>query len=86
MVYLKIGKEVFFVGLKEDEFDFPIEKDYKVSTFEAISDLPSLDLMEECLEIYKYKDDEVSEYQKLMRKGSDMIYNHNETKKAYRTN
>ena len=42
-------QRVFFVGLKEDEFDFPIEKNYKVSTFEALSDLPSLDLMEECL-------------------------------------
>lgn len=78
-------QRVFFVGLKEDEFDFPIEKEYKVSTFEAISDLPSLDLMKECLEIYPYKDDKVSEYQKLMRKDSDMIYNHNETKHTEQT-
>ena len=78
-------QRVFFVGLKEDEFDFPGEKEYKVSTFEAISDLPSLDLMEECLEIYPYKDDKVSKYQKLMRKDSDMIYNHNETKHTEQT-
>ena len=41
--------------------------------------------MEECLEIYPYKDNEVSEYQKLMRKDSDMIYNHNETKHTEQT-
>ena len=45
-------QRVFFVGLKEDEFDFPVEKEYKVSTFEAISDLPSLDLMEELRAVY----------------------------------
>lgn len=78
-------QRVFFVGLKDEEFDFPEEKDYKVSTFEALSDLPSLDKMEECLEIYPYKDDEVNEYQKLMRKDSKMIYNHNETKHTEQT-
>ncbi|HHD2772819.1 TPA: DNA cytosine methyltransferase [Clostridium perfringens] len=78
-------QRVFFVGLKEADFDFPIEKDYKVSTFEAISDLPELDAMEEHLEIYPYKNVEVSEYQKLMRKDSNMIYNHNETKHTEQT-
>ena len=78
-------QRVFFVGLKDEEFDFPEEKDYKVSTFEALSDLPSLDIREECLEIYPYKDNEVNEYQKLMRKDSDMIYNHNETKHTEQT-
>lgn len=78
-------QRVFFVGLKDEEFDFPKEKDYKVSTFEALSDLPSLDKMEECLEIYPYKDDEANEYQKLMRKDSKMIYNHNETKHTEQT-
>ncbi|UZP04706.1 DNA cytosine methyltransferase [Clostridium botulinum] len=78
-------QRVFFIGLKEDEFEFPMEKDYKVSTFEALSDLPELDVMEECFEIYSYKDGEVSEYQRLMRKDSNMIYNHNETKHTEQT-
>lgn len=78
-------QRVFFVGLKDEEFDFPEEKNYKVSTFEALSDLPSLDIMEGCLDIYPYKDNEVNEYQKMMRKDSDMIYNHNETKHTEQT-
>lgn len=78
-------QRVFFVGLKEEEFEFPMEKEYKVSTSEAINDLPSLESPEEYLEVYSYNNDKISEYQKLMRKGSKMIYNHNGTKHTEQT-
>lgn len=78
-------QRVFFIGLKDDDFEFPMEKGYKVSTSDAISDLPSLEDLETVSEIYSYNNDNITKYQELMRKGSDMIYNHNGTKHTDQT-
>ena len=79
-------QRVFFVGIKEDVFEFPQEKNLKVSTLEALSDLPYLDNRKEYLSVYSYSDKgKLTEYQKLMRKDSLMIYNHNETKHTEQT-
>ena len=58
---------VFFVGIKNKKFQFPIEKETKVTTAEAISDL---------IEIEKdYSSEAVSPYQKIMRENSKGLYN-----------
>lgn len=85
----QIRKRVFFVGVSgdPDNFNFPTptveEKDY-VTCEQAISDLPSLeDTIGE--EIQDYPVEPQSEYQKLMRKNSDKIYNHIGTKHIEKT-
>jgi len=78
-------QRVFFVGLKNEVFKFPEEKNYQVSTYDAISDLPSLDSLEDHKETYNYNEDSVSDYQKIMRKDSKLILNHNITKHTDQT-
>lgn len=78
-------QRVFFVGIKEKNFEFPKELDFKVSTLEALNDLPSLDNLEEHQEIYKYVSNPKNKYQELMRKNSDVIMNHNFTKHTEQT-
>ena len=79
-------QRVFFVGLKEDVFEFPNEKDFKVSSADAISDLPSLDNLDIHQETYSYSSNqELTDYQKLMRKDSKMIFNHNFTNHTEQT-
>lgn len=79
-------QRVFFIGLKDDVFEFPEEKEFKVSSSDAISDLPSLDNLDNHQEIYSYSSDkELTEYQKLMRKNSEMILNHNFTNHTEQT-
>ena len=89
MHLILIRKRVFFVGVSgdPDNFNFPTptveEKDY-VTCEQAISDLPSLeDTIGE--EIQDYPVEPQSEYQKLMRKNSDKIYNHIGTKHIEKT-
>lgn len=71
---------VFFVGIKKEldkgYFEFPKKFSYKVTCEEAISDLPSLDNNEDNT---KYKFLPNSEYQKYMRKNSNVVYNHEQT-------
>ena len=78
----QMRKRMFFVGFDKrvnyDYFNFPIpflESDNYISTEEAISDLPSLEL---CLgtEVSSYENEPISEYQKKMREGSSKLYNH----------
>lgn len=68
-------KRVFFVGTKNDGYDFPEPFDYTVTTEMAISDLPSL---EDNLgsEIMEYTSSPTNDYQKSMRINSNLIYNH----------
>lgn len=76
----QIRKRVFFVGLLDSEYDFefpePIySKDNYVTCEQAISDLPALEgILGD--EVQDYKCEPNSEYQKIMRKNSDKIYNH----------
>lgn len=79
-------KRMFFVGFRKDlgydYFDFPmpyLEPEQYIGTEAAISDLPSLtdDLGKN---IMNYSCPPESAYQKLMRKNSDVIFNHVGTK------
>lgn len=81
-------KRVFFVGLNRDVygeifFDFEtIEKQPMVSTKEAIGDLPTL-IDEE--ETTIYSNDPQNDYQKLMRKNSTTLHNHQRTNHTKQT-
>jgi DNA (cytosine-5)-methyltransferase 1 len=74
-------KRVFFIGIKKNnlngEFIFPEELNNKISCEDAISDLPRLDLLEDNK---KYRCDPQSDYQKMMRKNSQIVYNHEQSK------
>lgn len=79
-------KRMFFVGFRKDigydYFDFPsplLNVDNYISTGDAISDLPSLE-NDLGAELMSYESKPQSEYQELMRMGSDFIYNHVGTK------
>lgn len=78
----QVRKRMFFVGFRKDlnygYFDFPkpkLSSDNYITTSDAISDLPSLenDLGSESV---KYPVSPKSDYQKMMRKNSSLIYNH----------
>lgn len=77
---------VFFIGIKKEldkgNFKFPKKFKYKVTCEEALSDLPSLDRNENT---QNYKSAPRSEYQKMMRKNSDKVYNHEQTLHADET-
>lgn len=81
-------ERVFFVGLRKDIFgnkffDFPEgDESNAVSTSEALSDLPSLDNGENH-EIYKTEPQ--NEYQKIMRKNSNIVMNNEVTKHTEQT-
>lgn len=76
-----------FVGIKEDivknrQFEFPKPLDYSVTCFEALSDLPNLDLEEDNT---KYISKPMSEYQKEMRRNSFEVRNHEQTRHDAKT-
>ena len=89
----QIRKRAVFVGILDakNEFTYPTpiikdQKDY-ITCEEAISDLPSL-INDEDFSLDKIRDyehDPLSEYQKLMRKKSNKVYNHYPTKHAQKT-
>lgn len=81
----QIRKRVFFVGLKdcEDEFKFPdpiVDKENYITCKEAIGDLPTLQTKDGDIiygdEIQDYIMEPQNNYQKLMRKKSDKVFNH----------
>lgn len=74
---------VFFVGIKNKDFVFPEKFDYKVSSSEAISDLPSL----ENFDLFSdyYISDPQNSYQKMMRENSTGLLNHEPTKHSEQT-
>lgn len=74
---------VFFVGIKNKDFVFPEKFDYKVSSSEAISDLPSL----ENFDLFSdyYISDPQNSYQKMMRENSTCLLNHEPTKHSEQT-
>lgn len=74
----QMRKRLIFVGIKNGEFEFPTPTrtpNNYVTCGEALSDLPS---RKEDLgsEIDSYPINPVTEYQKLMRKNQDTLYNH----------
>lgn len=75
-------KRMFFVGYRKnlgyDYFTFPeplLDAEHYVGAADAISDLPSL-VDEPGNEIMDYTSEPKSDYQKLMRTDSDVIFNH----------
>jgi DNA (cytosine-5)-methyltransferase 1 len=79
-------KRVIFVGLRNGkEFKFPNgisqDQDKKTTASEAISDLPDNELLDGS----KYCMQPQSQYQRMLRKGSKGIYNHQITQHTDRT-
>lgn len=72
---------VFFVGFKNLRFEFPKEQNNKISSFDALSDLPLIPTDKPS----KYLKQPQNKYQKLMRKGSALILNHENTKHSEQT-
>lgn len=68
-------QRVFFVGLKNKKFEFPEKFNYKISTKEAISDIEQTDERV----IQEYSNKPLNAYQKLMRKKSKHLKNHEVT-------
>lgn len=78
----QMRKRLFFVGLKEKMFEFPLpylQPSEYVTCKEAISDLPERieDIGEE---IDVYTKEPESDYQIIMRNGATILYNHVATK------
>ena len=73
-------ERLFYVGLKEKEFEFPeaLFKETEYTTCrEALDDLPSLEDLEEVL---TYTSNESSDYQKLIKNDAKKLTNHQPTR------
>jgi len=70
-------ERVFFVGIKNAEFVFPTGDDKNLLTCkDAISDLPKLSEVNGADTTHNYVSEPQTLYQKIMRKGSTVILNH----------
>ena len=70
-------KRVFFVGLMEGEFVFPDGSNISdVTTKEALSDLPPIDVEHKDIGTFDYPSPPKSDYQKYIRGKSKQITNH----------
>lgn len=74
---------VFFIGIKDNCFEFPDKFSYKVSCKEALSDLPSLDVYDLFSDIYS--SEPLNKYQELMRYASPELTNHEPTRHTNQT-
>lgn len=72
-------RRVFFIGLKSKKFEFPKKHETLITSFEALSDLPSTFLNP------TYKSIPKNNFQKLMRKDSSLLMNHEPTKHSEKT-
>lgn len=68
---------VFFVGIKNKKFKFPKPVKQKISTMDAISDLENSE--------ENYSSIPTNDYQKMMRKNSEKLYNNEFTKHSQQT-
>ncbi|RXJ91682.1 DNA (cytosine-5-)-methyltransferase [Arcobacter sp. CECT 8983] len=78
---------LFIVGYLMDNFEFPKPVDYKVTTSEAISDLPSLDVysdLKDCPTSFVYSK-KLTDYQVLLKGKSKLIFNHEPTNHTEQT-
>lgn len=79
-------ERVFFVGIRNDKtYEYPKTSNRKISSSEALSDLPSLDKIKDHKESYGYDISPQNQYQKTMRKNSQVITNHNYTNHQQKT-
>ena len=72
-------KRVFFIGIKNKKFIFPDKFDQKISTKEALSDLPTIESST------SYISKAMNEYQKDVRKLSRSVSNHDMTHHSTQT-
>lgn len=68
-------QRVFFVGLKKQKFSFPEKFNYKISTKDALSDIIKTDERE----FQEYSCNALNDFQKVMRKKSKHLKNHEVT-------
>lgn len=73
---------VFFVGMKKGKFIFPEVHSSKVTTEDALSDLPELIGTEK---VEEYKTEPLTEYQRQMRGKSKRLLNHEGTNHSQQT-
>ena len=78
-------KRAFFVGVRDGWFNIPVPIYSKVSSKDALSDLPLIEYGYEGVEPVDYKNKPGNPYQELMRVNSNMVYNHNYTKHTKQT-
>lgn len=76
---------VFFVGIKGKKFVFPKESEKMLTCSDALSDLPRLNSMDGLDEYHDYLCDPENEFQKMMRKDSNHITNHQITEHSEQT-
>lgn len=74
-------RRVFFIGTRNElNIDpsrlYPEPRSETISVLDAISDLPELDRKNRGEEVSKYTTEPATEYQKIMRRGSDELHNH----------
>ena len=70
-------KRVFFVGVLEGEFEFPDGSDIPdVTTYEALSDLPLLDVEHENVHEFDYPGPPSTDYQRYIRGSAERITQH----------
>jgi DNA (cytosine-5)-methyltransferase 1 len=72
---------VFFVGIKNQKFAFPVAKNKILTAYDGISDLPGIN--DSSLKDYCNKP--ANEFQSLMRKGAKGIFNHDFTLHSQQT-
>jgi DNA (cytosine-5)-methyltransferase 1 len=72
---------VFFVGFKNNSFEFPKPKERTITTEEALSDLPIIP----GFGMQSYSDKPKNKYQRELRKGSENILNHEGTNHSNQT-
>lgn len=73
-------QRVFFVGLKDREFEFPKPLNYIIGCKDALSDLPL-----NAVGSAKYKSEPKNHFQKILRKGSKTVLNHEATEHSQQT-
>lgn len=72
---------VFFVGLREDTFEFPEIKNQKITCLDALSDLYSDLTVSDSV----YASPPKNNYQKKLRKSSSVVLNHEDTNHSEQT-
>lgn len=67
---------VFFVGMKKNAFEFPSPSNDRITTSEALSDLPYINNDNGLDLLHEYIEGPTNEYQRNMRENSTVVRNH----------
>ena len=76
---------VFFVGIKNVVFEFPIESTERLTAKDAISDLPSIKGWDGESSITSYSMQPQNEYQRMLRGNTQVLANHDFTRHSEQT-